>query len=714
MLRRILLSLLMWSVCTGAFGAIWNNPHEVKYQGKNVYHTSFSGPPKTLDPARSYSSDEWSFIAQILEPPLQYHYLKRPYKLVPLSAELVSEPRYYNRLGTLLPKTATDDEVAYSLYTIDVKKGMNYQPHPAFVKENKQFTYHHLSAQDMKGIDYVSDFAKQGTREVTAADYVYQIKRLAAPDLHSPIYPVMSNYIIGLKDFHDELLSLKKQKKLIHLREMSLRGVKAISRYRYQVLIKGKYPQFIYWLAMPFFAPTPWEAEQFYQQQVLIDKNIGFDSAPVGSGPYYITKYNRNHQIVLAKNPHFHGERYPSEGAPGDKAKGLLKHAGQSLPFIDTVVFSLEKESIPRWSKFLQGYYDQSAISSDSFDQAVNVDANGTPHLTQEMQAKGIKLQTSINPSIIYLGFNMLDPVVGGDSARAKYLRRAISMVVDYEEYINLFLNGRGQVAHSPLPPGIPGFDEKAINRFTHSKQGKTITRHTMKQAHAVLAKAGYPGGIDPKTGKPLVLNFDTMSTAGPDDKSRLNWMRKQFAKLGIVLHIRATHYNRFREKMRTGNAQIFMWGWNADYPDPENFFFLLYSKNGKVKHAGENAANYHNPTFDKYFEKMRSMAPGKERNAIVKKMIELVQEDAPWVFGYFSKSFVLKHHWMNQTKAHGVANNTLKYLKLDNTKRTEAQQKWNNAKISILIGIVLFLLLLILPACYKYWQKEHQVKRDD
>jgi oligopeptide transport system substrate-binding protein len=70
------------------------------------------------------------------------------------------------------------------------------------------------------------------------------------------------------------------------------------------------------------------------------------------------------------------------------------------------------------------------------------------------------------------------------------------------------------------------------------------------------------------------------------------NWMRKQFAKLGIELVVRATDYNRFQEKMRKGTAQVFMWGWNADYPDPENFFFLLYGPNRKVD-GGENAANY-------------------------------------------------------------------------------------------------------------------------
>ena len=46
--------------------------------------------------------------------------------------------------------------------------------------------------------------------------------------------------------------------------------------------------------------------------------------------------------------------------------------------------------------------------------------------------------------------------------------------------------------------------------------------------------------------------------------------------KIDIALVIRSTDYNRFQEKMRTGKAQLFSWGLNADYPDPENFLFLL------------------------------------------------------------------------------------------------------------------------------------------
>src|SRR5262249_48424550 len=152
---------------------------------------------------------------------------------------------------------------------------------------------------------------------------------------------------------------------------------------------------------------------------------------------------------------------------PGDAEAGLLRDAGKPLPLIDKVVFSLEKEQIPYWNKFLQGYYDASAISSDTFDQAVQFTGQGVV-LSDEMAKRGIKLATSAEPSMFYLGFNLLDPVVGGYTDRARKLRQAITIAMDQEEFISIFLNGRALAAHGPLPPGIFGYREgrEGINPY--------------------------------------------------------------------------------------------------------------------------------------------------------------------------------------------------------------------------------------------------------
>ncbi len=692
--------------CTLPISESLNNPYPENESEQAVLYQSFSERPKHFDPAVSYNTSEYAFIAQIYEPPFQYHYLKRPYQLVPLTATRLPEIIYLNQKGGKLSYDVNDSDIAFTDYMIEIQSGIRYQPHPALAKNAQgDYQYHQLNPTQIESAASLNDFKATGSRELTAEDYVYQIKRLAHPKIQSPIAEIMKNYIVGFDDFSKQVADKPKTA----IRNLPIAGVTALSRYQYRIRIKGKYPQFIYWLAMPFFSPMPWEADMFYDQAGLTDKNITLDWFPLGTGPYLMAENNPNRRMILLKNPLFHQESYPAEGEAEDRQKGLLADAGKKLPFIDKVVFMLEKETIPYWTKFLQGYYDASGITSDSFDQAIQFTGSGDAVLTPTMREKGIQLQTSVAISSFYMGFNMLDSTVGGTTEQARKLRQAIAIAVDYEEYISIFMNGRGIAAQGVLPPGIYGFDDKTgINPYVYQWQANKVQRKKIAEARKLMIAAGYANGIDPKTEEALILYFDTTSTS-IDDRPRMNWYRKQFEKLGIKLVIRGTDYNRFQEKMRTGNAQIFVWGWNADYPDPENFFFLLYGANSKVRHGGENAANYHNPEFDRLFEQMRNMDNSEQRYRIIQQMQEIVRHDAPWVFGYHPKNFSLFHGWYKNLKPNLMANNQLKYTRIDTAARAEKRQQWNQPVFwPLLLGVAVFVLMLI-PAVIAYRRRRLQ-----
>ena len=716
-LQRVLLGIcLACAVLAACDKQPWNRPYPADDAGRNILYSLFQERPKHLDPARSYSSNEVTFTGQIYEPPLQYHYLQRPYELIPLTATAVPVPRYLDAGGRELPADASSDDIAFSVYDITIEPGIMYQPHPAFARNPQgELLYRDLDADDLAAIHVLGDFRETGTRELTAADYVYQLKRLARPQLNSPILGLMSEYIVGLEDYaktlanaFEALAAGETEGVYLDLASYPLEGVEVIDRYRYRIRIHGKYPQLLYWLAMPFFAPVPHEADRFYSQAGMQERNITLDWYPVGTGPYMLTVNNPNRQMVMEVNPNFHGETYPSEGMPDDRAAGLLDDAGKQLPFIDKVVFSLEKETIPYWNKFLQGYYDMSGISSDSFDQAINIGSSGEVSLTDDMLEQGIELSTAVSTSIFYTGFNMLDPVVGGDSEAARKLRQAISIAIDTEENISIFLNGRGIPAQGAIPPGIFGYEdgEAGINPYVYERTEHGPARKSIAVAKQLLAEAGYPDGRDIKTGKPLVLYFDTAAT-GPDAKARLDWLMKQFAKLNIQLVIRSTDYNRFQEKMLKGTAQIFQWGWNADYPDPENFLFLLYGPNSKVELNGENAANYRNDKFDRLFDRMKDMENGPERQAIISRMMGVARQDAPWVWGYFPKQFTLRHTWLKNSKPNLMANNSLKYQRIEPGVRAALQQQWNQPVRWPLYMLAGLLFLVLLPAWISYRRKQ-------
>ncbi len=700
------------SLLAGCSDGDWNNPYPGRDADANAVYSAFGERPKHLDPARSYSSNEVEFTGQIYEPPLQYHFLKRPYELIPLTVESVPQPQYLDAAGRVLPDDAPSATIAESLYEIRIRPGILYQPHPAFAKDDRgRYRYHAMRAEDLASKRQIADFEYTGTRELVAADYVYQIKRLAHPALSSPIFGLMSEHIIGLKALGAALDEAAKAHpdRPLDLDAFPLAGVEVVDAHTYRVRVKGKYPQFLYWLAMPFFAPVPWEAEVFYRQPGMAERNLTLDWQPVGTGPFYLAENDPNRRMVLKKNPNFHGETYPTEGDAADRAAGLLADAGKPLPLVDEAIFSLEKETIPYWSKFLQGYYDSSGISSDSFDEAVQFSSGGDPQLTDAMRDKNIHLVTTVQTSIWYVGFNMLDPVIGGLAPERQKLRQAISIALDYEEFISIFLNGRGIPAQGPIPPGIFGHVEgvAGLNPYVYRAVGQTLVRRPIEDAKKLLAEAGYPNGRHAKTGEPLVLYFDTMAS-GPDAKSRLDWIKKQLDKINVQLVVRGTDYNRFQDKIRKGNAQLFEWGWNADYPDPENFFFLLYGPHKKVGTGGENAANYDNPEFNRLFERMKDMDNGPERQAIIEQMLEIVRRDAPWIFAYYPKSFGLRHDWVKNVKPNLMANNTLKYRRVDPALRADKRTAWNRPVLWPIALGGLALVALVAPA-FVAWRRHER-----
>ena len=629
--------------------------------------------------------------------------------------------------------------MARAVYELRVKRGVMYQEHPAFARDAAgKPLYSGLDEKGLLGVSGPEDFKVKGTRELTADDFIYQIMRLADPQVESPVLSILEKYILGLKEYSDalrvDLEEIRAKRRaaaglaynqavdeeqnpiILDFWKHPLPGVEKVDSHTFRIILKTKYPQFVYWLAMPFFSPMPREAAEFYKQGALAQRNITIDRFPVGTGPYVMATFNPNMEIALARNKNFHYEPFPEEGEAEDEKAGLLKHAGQKLPFMDRIVFKLEKEAIPRWNKFLQGYYDNSGISSDSFDQAVSMSTTGKPGLTEEMSERGMRLLTSVRPSTYYSGFNMLDDVVGGYTPEKQKLRQAISIALDYEEYIEIFNNGRGMSAMSALPPDIFGYKEgrEGLNPYVYDwdEARKRPARKSIEEARRLLAEAGYPGGRD-RDGRPLVITFDNPWT-GADSTPMINWYIKKFALLGIQLENRTTDYNRFQEKMFRGNFQFFSWGWNADYPDPENFFFLLVGSNSKVAHQGENAANYSNPEFDRLFKVMENMDNGPERQKVIDEMMALARADAPWVWGFHPVAFSLQHGWVENVKPNPMANNTMKYIKIDAARRQARRDEWNRPNVWPVVAVIAILAISSLPAIITMRRKRGLSKKKD
>ena len=143
-------------------------------------------------------------------------------------------------------------------------------------------------------------------------------------------------------------------------------------------------------------------------------------------------------------------------------------------------------EEINKWYETEAGKINGNLVTcSDNYDQAISLNNSGDVSLNKDLEKKGIYLTTATAASTYYIGFNMLDSIVGGKSQRSKLLRQAITIAIDYDEYISIFANGRGILAQSPIPPGIFGYQDgkKEYNKTVFKKNKGQIEKRSIEDA---------------------------------------------------------------------------------------------------------------------------------------------------------------------------------------------------------------------------------------
>ncbi len=214
-------------------------------------------------------------------------------------------------------------------------------------------------------------------------------------------------------------------------------------------------------------------------------------------------------------------------------------------------------------------------------------------------------------------------------------------------------LNGRGENAIGPIPPGFPTYDEKKLNPYT---------QFNLEGAKAKLKEAKViQGGEIPEL---------TLLMPGTDTGVRqmAEFFVSNMEKIGLKMKIEYRNWARFQEMVDSKQAQVYSLGWVADYPDEQTFLQLFYGKN--VGTNGINSANYQNPEFDVLYEKAMVMNPGPELNELYRKMEAIVMEDNPWLLGYYGVGFTLYYDWVDNLKISEYSHGNRMNQVLDSSKR--------------------------------------------
>jgi ABC-type transport system substrate-binding protein len=498
------------------------------------------------------------------------------------------------------------------------------------------------------GIYFASDPAFKGKRrELVAADYVFSLKRLLDPEVRSPWKFLLDGKIVGA----DQVLAAAKTSGYIDY-DAPIEGLCALDRYTLRIRLTA--PDF----KLPYILATPATGALAREVVAAYGRDIG--AHPVGTGPYVLKEWRRSSRVVLATNPdyrelYFHAE---PEDTPWD-ADIVKALSGRRIPLNDRIEVNVIEAEQPRWLAFVNAEIDLIEILPEDYANLAAPGGQVAPNLARQ----GIRLSREAKPDVWYTFFGMEDPVVGGYTPQRIALRRAIALAIDTRSDIAIVRNGQALQAQSLIPPGIPGYDPEYRNPFGE---------YDPARAKALLDLFGYidrdgDGFRELPDGQPLVIEYASQPTLFARRLDEL--IQRSLQTIGIRIVIKKAPVPELRKLGKQGKLQMRTDGWQADYPDAENFFQLLYGPN-----AGQaNYSRFALAQFDRMYEQTSAMPDSPERNALNRKMSNLALVYAPLRLAVHRLQNHLIHPWVAGYKKHPFVQTHWRYLDVDVAQRDAA-----------------------------------------
>ncbi len=570
---------------------------------RKVVRVAYPSAESKLDPQAESDEASGGIADNIFDALLEYDYLARPAKLKP-------------RAAVALPEVSANGTV----YTLRVKPGIHFTPDPAFGGK---------------------------PRELTAADYVYAIKRLFDPRLKSQWLFLVAGRIKGA-----DALAAEAAKTSAFDYDRPIEGLRAIDRYTLRIELNATDYAFAYVLAMPATAAVAREVVERYGDD--------FANHPVGTGPYRVARWVRGSRIVLEANPDYREELFESVGHADARSRAIAERLrGRRLPIVGRVEVSIVDEAQPRWLAFLGGEHDYLRPLPEEFAAIAMPGGELAPNLRR----KGIEATPDEIAYVTYTTFNLADAIDGRPNALGGYtpervaLRRAIAMGFRIDDEIAILDQHQSVRATSPLPPAVAGYDPDFVSPTLEYNPAK---------AKALLDLYGFvdrdgDGYRENPDGTPLAFDHAWVPTQRERQRNEL-W-KKSMDAIGIrVTFDKVEKLPELRKQARFGKVQSFSYGWIADYPDGENFLQLLWG--GAIGQS--NYAVFDLPEYNALYERARRMPDGPERDVLYGRMVKLILVYVPWMVETYKAQQVLLQPWLLNYKKHPFAVEPWKYLDID------------------------------------------------
>ena len=492
------------------------------------------------------------------------------------------------------------------------------------------------------GIFFAGDAAFNGKpRELIAADYAYSIKRLLDPKVKSPWQFLIEGKLVGGNEARAAAVASGKFDY-----DSPMPGLEVVDRYTLRIRLTASDYNFAYILAMPSTGAAAREVVSLY--------GLDIGSHPVGTGPYQLKRdeYKRGSSTVLVANPNYRKHTWDwTSSAPEDQA--IIKMmTGKPVPSVGRIEINTIEEGQAAWLSFLSGQHDYLTQLPASMASV----AKDGDILKPEFANKGIRMVKRQTPNVWFTMFNMTDPTVGGYTPDKIALRRAISFGFPLDEQIRVIFRGDGVAANGIVPPNVVG----------HQAQRARAHQYDPPLARALLDRFGYKdrdgdGYREMPDGSPLVVPYIARTSLLERQLAEL-W-KKSMDAIGVRLAIETMKTPDMRKAAREGKAKMTREGWNADYPDAENFFQLLTSTTAQP--GGENYARFQLKEFDQRYDKIRSMPDSPARAQVITQMEDIVKYYAPWIAPWNDVQYILEQPWFLGFKKHPISHDAWEYVDL-------------------------------------------------
>ena len=349
---------------------------------------------------------------------------------------------------------------------------------------------------------------------------------------------------------------------------------------------------------------------------------------PVGTGPFYVRRWEDEIKLVMRKNPHYHEK--DTQGVP--------------LPYLDAINVTFVKNKQTAFMQFAAGSYDFFNGLEGSFkDELLTDQAMLKPKYAQKMKAI---ITPFLNTE--YVGCYLGEYPGKTNWLKDVHLRRALFYAVDKQKLVRFFRNGLGDAGDWGVVPPI-------LN--VHEKEAITEANAAWQKALAEYQHSGYAK----QTNKPEIV----LSTTA-DYLDMMVYLQETWGRLGVKIKVDIQTGGMLRQLRNEGKLMLFRGSWIADYPDAENFLACYYAP--YLSPMGPNYTHFEDAQFDTLYRLIEAGESGQKaslRKQYIQQANQILIDQAPVIPLYYDKSIRLIQPWVQGLENDAANRLVLKRVKI-------------------------------------------------